>query len=779
MSEHRPPYIAAVVAGAAIFVLYILTLAPTTAFWDTSEYIATAHILGIPHPSGNPLFVVLTRVWIILLSPLGLSVAVRVNLLAAFTSAAASGFFFLVAHRIVWGLLGDHRRALAGAAVSALLGATAFTVWNQSVVNEKVYTVSVLVIAAVTWLAIRWRDRRHQPGSARLLLVAGYLMVLGWSNHTMSLLPLPALGFLLLMAAPRVLLRRDLWVRALPLVIIGLSFNVFLPIRAAQRPVINEGDPVCESAGGIASAVLTAGNAGCARLASVLKREQYAPPPLSTRLSARQAPFSAQFQQYYQYFDWQWARGLDASPLPGSPGRSVVTALFLALGLFGLFVIWRVDREIFAYMGPLAATVTVALVVYLNFKYGYSLAPEITDPNLHEVRERDYFYIAGFIVWGVLAGIGLTGVWHMVAQRSERVALAAAIPALLVALTPLTANWRWASRAGDYAARDWAYDLLQSVEPYSVLFTNGDNDTFPLWYLQEVEGIRRDVTVIVGQYLFTDWYPRQLQELTQPGRQRPFEPDERVADLYPAPGMPQRPVLLLAPEDIDQIQGAATPQEANVRLGPVVVQYPRGTYLSRGDQVALAIIRDSISERPIYFAWSGGAIRSLGLHPYGVRQGLATRLVLRDLEADTGFVKTSDALGGEWVDLERTRRLSRDVMMARGLRYREIWADQSTQNIPYYYFHVSRVLFELGSSAGLPAEELARYRADLEAFRVTMRGGYRALPEPERESGPAQGAARPCPSRRVGRPSVAAEGKPAGLPDAGDRADPGRCPVLG
>ena len=108
-------------------------------------------------------------------------------------------------------------------------------------VNEKVYTVSVLVIAAVTWLAVRWRDRRGEPGSGRLLLVAGYLMILGWSNHTMSLLPVPALAgaLVLLMTAPKVLLRRDLWMRALPLVVVGLSFNVFLPIRAAQRPVIN------------------------------------------------------------------------------------------------------------------------------------------------------------------------------------------------------------------------------------------------------------------------------------------------------------------------------------------------------------------------------------------------------------------------------------------------------------------------------------------------------------------------------------------------------------
>src|SRR5688500_9842645 len=157
---YDPPYRAAVLAGAAVFVLYLITLSPSTAFWDTSEYIATAHILGIPHPPGNPLFVVLARVWSLLLAPSGLDVAVRVNLFAAATSAAAAGFFFLVAHRVVSTFTPTRWMALAGASASALLYATAFTVWNQSTVNEKVYTLSVLAGAAVSWLALLWYDRR-------------------------------------------------------------------------------------------------------------------------------------------------------------------------------------------------------------------------------------------------------------------------------------------------------------------------------------------------------------------------------------------------------------------------------------------------------------------------------------------------------------------------------------------------------------------------------------------------------------------------------------------
>ena len=138
MHEYRPPYGPAAIVGVCLLTLYVITLAPSIAFWDAGEYIATAHILGIPHPPGKPLFVVLARSWSLLLAPLGLPVAVRINLLAAVTSAAASGFLFLVAHRVLSSFFDARRFALAGAAAAALIGATALTVWVQSSVNEKV-----------------------------------------------------------------------------------------------------------------------------------------------------------------------------------------------------------------------------------------------------------------------------------------------------------------------------------------------------------------------------------------------------------------------------------------------------------------------------------------------------------------------------------------------------------------------------------------------------------------------------------------------------------------
>src|SRR6266513_2158376 len=191
----RPPYLMAGCVSLGALVLYILTLAPTTQFWDTSEYIAAAYTLGIPHPPGNPLFVLMAHVWGLL--PLAKAYAERINLFAALTSAVSAGCWFLVGERwlrsFVPALWPRRLAALAGALVSA----TAFTVWNQSVVNEKVYTLSLLSIALILWLIVRWDDQPAGEAHDHHLLLIIYLLALTATNHMMGVLVGPVVVILL------------------------------------------------------------------------------------------------------------------------------------------------------------------------------------------------------------------------------------------------------------------------------------------------------------------------------------------------------------------------------------------------------------------------------------------------------------------------------------------------------------------------------------------------------------------------------------------------------
>src|SRR5512143_1418212 len=154
--DYRPSYRAALVVMLVTLVLDIVTLAPSTAMWDTSEYITAAYTLGLPHPPGNPLFVLIGRVFAIL--PIAPTVALRINLLAAICSAVSAGMWFLITERVLVSWFAERWQRVVGGALAALIGATSFTVRNQSVVNEKVYTVSLLGIAIISWLMVRWCD---------------------------------------------------------------------------------------------------------------------------------------------------------------------------------------------------------------------------------------------------------------------------------------------------------------------------------------------------------------------------------------------------------------------------------------------------------------------------------------------------------------------------------------------------------------------------------------------------------------------------------------------
>ncbi len=728
--DSPPPYGWAALAAAAVGLLYAITLSPSTAFWDTSEYIATAHILGIPHPPGNPLFVVLARTWEILLTPLGLSVAARINLFSALMGALSHGLWFLVAHHVLKSFSPAPHFRIAGAFCAVIVSATAFTVWNQSNVNEKVYTVSLLTIALLSWLAFRWQERIHEDGDDNLLLLMIFVLALSVGNHLMAFLAAPALLIFVATVRPRRLLNARLYLFAIPAVILGLSIHLYLPIRSELGPIINEAAPSCESIGGALASVVTYGNAGCDDLSNALQRNQYDKPPLRNR----QASLRSQYENWLQYFDWQWARSLSPEDVHFGSGRRFITALFIALGLLGLFETYRRDRISWLYLGSLFGILSVGLVFYLNFRYGYSI-PE--PGGEQEVRERDYFFIVGFSLWGLLSGLGIASLWQRTARAMGR-PLAFGTPVLALAFIPLALNFNWASRADDYSARDWAYNLLMSIEPYGLVFTNGDNDTFPLWYLQEVEGIRRDVTVAVTSYLNTDWYVKQLRDLTRPCEpgedpdadptlilcQRPYTAENtpamythdaqeaeaagKVAILLPRPvRVPERSIFPPSLADDAEVERVATTlvgtlqEERSLDLGAVTVTMAAGQDVLPRHQFTLAAILNSMGDRPVYFAGTGGAPLEFGLHPHLVREGLAHRLtgdpgsllhegVRPHMPTNSGL----DHVIGDWVNADRTATLVDHVFIHRGgiPDDWEYWPDFSTIGIPNYY---ARVYFAL------------------------------------------------------------------------------------
>ena len=739
--SERPPYRWALATFLVVLVIYLVTLAPTTAFWDTSEYIAAARVLGIPHPPGNPLFVVLAHVFGLL--PLAESYAMRINLFAAVTSAGAAGFWFLVAERWLRGVVPNRWARFGAAFGGVLVGATSWTVWNQSTVNEKVYTVSLLSIALVMWLVVRWADDEAGAHRDRWLVLIAYVLALTSTNHLMGFLALPALLIYILLTDWRVLLRpwavvtfyalvlavsgkwldmfqgggatqgvlilvtllvlgyavwrspRDplVWLGLLA-VVVGISLNyLWLPLRAAQYPPINEGEPV-----GLFSQALS----------DMLNRVQYGKPSLFER----QASFGGQLANFWQYFSWQFARDW---------GRfaAIATALFTVLGLSGLWSLWRSDRRAGLAAAALLGVLTVGLVFYMNFKYGFSQYPG--QPDLpREVRERDYFFMGSFSAFGLFVALGLGGLMRSVVEflrdkgtEARRWVLAS--PVLGLALIPLLGNRVTASRAHETVARDFAHDILQSVEPYGILITAGDNDTFPLWYAQEVEGIRTDVTLANLSLMNTEWHLRQLRRRETP----PFDP-KRAAALWreePIPPRPETPVFSLTQDEIDSLPEAMrVPPDGGIEFDSLQIRFGQDVLL-RQDLASIFLIRDNMGKRPIYFSWSDGGYpdQTLGLTGHLVSQGFVRKLMPEPVK-EGGPIVLSPGLG--YMHLPRTKTLLWDVyhwQAATRDRPRG-WVDQPSGSILQLYsvvYNGAARAFEKAGDSTLAA------RADSVARRVS------------------------------------------------------------
>jgi hypothetical protein len=718
--DYRPSYLAAGVVSLVIFALYIVTLAPSTAMWDTSEYITAAYTLGLPHPPGNPLFVLIGRVFSIL--PIASSVAMRINVLAAVCSAFSAAMWFLITERVLVGWLPVRWQRIAGATAATLIGATAFTVWNQSVVNEKVYTVSLLGIAVVSWLMIRWSDDPDGRKADRTLVLVAYLLGLGYTNHMAGMLPSLAVGVAVLVRRPRTLVRWKLLLAAAAALVFGITPFATQPIRAAYMPPLNEGEPTACQDGLKFSCTFSKETYD--RFMYNFNRGQYGKP----KLTERQAPFSGQIGMWWYYFKWQWLRDAH-SEHPAA--QALLAALFLVLGLFGGWVHYQRDRRSFWYFGTLMFSMTLLLIYYLNFKYGATQAPDLGNTVDREVRDRDYFYLWSFSAWGVWAGLGLLYIWESLSslfgtetvklgrdevEEPTRTSWLKGSPVLALALIPLFTNWSSAPRRGHTDTADFAHDLLNSVEPYGVLVVVGDNDTFPLWYAQEVEGIRKDVVIANTSLLNTDWYTRQL--LRRPvheydaakgpaiyrGKQWPkpatvpLRMSMQDADSVPPYMFINRPLPL-------SFGGGALRTTIDPRR---LQQDGQGNgILQRADIFVLRMIADSWPGRPVYFSrTSGGYARELGFGDNVLTQGLASKVFIPPAASSTDTVLVQ---GDGWFDVGRTTALWNDVFKApKSLIRRGDWIDSPSVGIPYLYV-----------ATGLELAELLRDKDPAAALRVS------------------------------------------------------------
>jgi hypothetical protein len=197
--------------------------------------------------------------------------------------------------------------------------------------------------------------------------------------------------------------------------------------------------------------------------------------------------------------------GISQDNLPSdvlnNKGRNTYYFLPLLLGLIGLFFLFNKDKKLFWVMLVFFLFTGIAIQVYTNIRP-------------FEPRERDYSVVGSFYVFALWIGFGVYAIYNALAKKSKSALLAPAISIACLILVPgiLAANnWDDHDRSGRETAHAMAIKYLESCEPNAILFTIGDNDTFPLWYAQEIEGIRTDVRVVNTSLFQTDWYMDQMK----------------------------------------------------------------------------------------------------------------------------------------------------------------------------------------------------------------------------------------------------------------------------
>ena len=395
--------------------------------------------------------------------------------------------------------------------------------------------------------------------------------------------------------------------------------------------------------------------------------------------------FSYQFgYMYFRYFMWNfagkqndtqgtggaingnWISGINlldeprvgTSDLPGDmksdPSRNTYFLLPFILGLVGMFYQLNRDNKNWGIILLLFVMTGIAIVVYLN-----------QSPN--QPRERDYAYAGSFYFYAVWIGLGVLAVFEGLSKILKE-KIAAPVAGLLcffaVPVIMGAQGWDDHDRSGRYLARDVASDYLNSCAPDAILFTNGDNDTFPLWYAQEVENIRTDVRVCNLMLLNTDWYVDQMKRRTYGSAPLPvtlpvqkyydginnqvfiFDKTKDPVDISTVIDfvksdnkatkvqvsateildiIPSRTIRIPVDKEKVLASGTVKPEDAD-KIVPYIDIKLKGNSILKSQLIVMDILAHNNWQRPIYFV-TGYHNDALGLEEYFQLEGLAYRLV--------------------------------------------------------------------------------------------------------------------------------------------------------
>ncbi|HRP60920.1 MAG TPA: DMT family transporter, partial [Vicingus sp.] len=374
-------------------------------------------------------------------------------------------------------------------------------------------------------------------------------------------------------------------------------------------------------------------------------------------------------QSQGEFINGSWLSGIDAidsarlgdqslitTLAKNNPGRNVYFFLPLILGIIGLIYQFIKDPKDWLMLGLLFFFTGMAINFYTN-------------PPPLQPRERDYAYVGSFYVFAIWIAVGVYALYEIMSKKMPQVISAVAVTVVSLLAAPVlmgTQNWDDHDRSNRYTARDFAKNYLNSCAPNAILFTNGDNDTFPLWYVQEVEGYRTDVRVVNLSLLNTDWYieqmrrkawisdgiPQLLPEYKIRQGTNDYLPifdrgiaghvDVKEAIEFVMDDSPKSKVGLSSGKQVDFFptknfslkvdkqkviaNGTVSADRADRVLHKLDWTIEKN-YIMKNDLIILDILAANNWERPIYFAITTGNEAYIGLTPYFQLEGLAYRLV--------------------------------------------------------------------------------------------------------------------------------------------------------